>query len=138
LERDAESLAAGRRADSIFRELIREYPDQFEYAYQLTLIQEEFGLHFNAAERWPEAIRSFEAVRQTLKDMAARHGTLASRMCDIQERIAAADINLREVYAKDPQRTRHPAGRSPQKRMRSARSYHSSAPSRGTSRLPGP
>jgi hypothetical protein len=32
LERDAESLAAGRRAESIFRELIPEHPDQFQYA----------------------------------------------------------------------------------------------------------
>jgi hypothetical protein len=101
-ERDAESLAAGRRAESIFRELVREHPDQYEYADQLSLVQEEFGHHFNAAERWPEAIRSFEAVRLTLKDMAARHGRLVSVMARIQERIATADYNLRDVYATDP------------------------------------
>jgi tRNA A-37 threonylcarbamoyl transferase component Bud32/tetratricopeptide (TPR) repeat protein len=104
LEHDAESLAAGRRAESVFRELIREHPDQIEYVFQLSLVQEEFGLHFNAAERWPEAIRSFEAVLQTLKDMVARHGRLVSAMVKIQERIATADFNLREAYATDPAR----------------------------------
>jgi hypothetical protein len=64
-------------------------------------VQEEFGHHFNAARRWPEAIRSFEAGRQTLKDMATRHGRLVSAMVTIQERIARADFNLREVYAND-------------------------------------
>jgi hypothetical protein len=104
LERDAESLAAGRRAESIFRDLMREHPDQVEYAFQLSLVQEEFGLHFNAAEQWPEAIRSFEAVLQTLKDMVVRHGRLVSAMVKIQERIATADFNLREAYATDPAR----------------------------------
>jgi eukaryotic-like serine/threonine-protein kinase len=101
-ERDAESLAAGRRAESIFQELVRDHVDQFEYAVFLSLAQEELGLHFNAAEQWPEAISRFEAVRRTLKDMAAHHGKLVSRMSRIQERLAAADNNLRAAYDSDP------------------------------------
>ena len=34
--------------------------------------------------------------------MAGRHGVLASKMVQIQSRIAAADINLRDAYASDP------------------------------------
>ena len=56
----------------------------------------------HGAERSDEAIRSFEAARQTLKEMAGRHGKLVSRMASIQARIAAVDINLMEAYASDP------------------------------------
>ena len=41
-------------------------------------------------------------ARQTLKEMASRHGKLVSRMATIQERIAVVDINLMEAYAPDP------------------------------------
>jgi hypothetical protein len=102
LERDAESLAAGHRAESIFRDLVREHPDQIEYGVQLSLTQEELGNHHEFAGRGPEAIRHLEAARRTLKDMAVRHGHLVSAMARIQERIAGADFNLREAYASDP------------------------------------
>ena len=99
-----ESLAAGRQAESIFQTLVRDHPDHFEYAWQLSLAQEELGLHLGFAERWPETIRSREAVRRTLQDMVARHGKLVSRMARIQDRIAAADINLRLAYDSDPRK----------------------------------
>jgi hypothetical protein len=83
---------------------VREHPDRFEYAWQLSLAQEELGLHLLSIERLPEAIRNFEAVRRTLHDMAGRHGKLVSRMAQIQARLAAADINLREAYDSDPAR----------------------------------
>ena len=96
------ALAAGRQAEAIFQALVREHPDRYDFAVRLSLAQEEVGLHLIEAERWPEAIRSLEAVRRTLKDMADRHGKLVSRMSQIQERIAEADINLRDAYASDP------------------------------------
>lgn len=99
-----ESLAAGRQAESIFQALVREQPDHFGYAWQLSLAQEEMGIHLSSAQRWPEAIRTFQAVRRTLKDMAARHGNLVSRMAQIQGRMAAADYNLIGVYESDPAR----------------------------------
>src|SRR5262249_48888183 len=52
--------------------------------------------------RVPEAIGHFEAVRRTLQDMAARHGKLVSRMAEIQGRLAAAGIHLREAYDSGP------------------------------------
>jgi eukaryotic-like serine/threonine-protein kinase len=99
--RDAEALAAGRGAESIFQDLVREHPDRSEYALQLSLAQDELGRHFLDSGRPAEAIRSFEAVRRTRKDLAAHHGKLVSKMAEIQELIAAADINLREAYASD-------------------------------------
>ncbi|MHB1562277.1 MAG: serine/threonine-protein kinase, partial [Isosphaeraceae bacterium] len=99
-----ESLEAGRRAESIFQTLVREQPDHYEHSWQLSLAQEELGIHLSGARRWPEAIHSFEAVRRTLKDMAARHGNLVSRMARIQERIATVDLNLIGAYESDPAR----------------------------------
>ena len=99
-----EALAAGRQAESIYEALVREHPDHFGYAWQLSLAQEEFGLRLLGVDRVPEAIRNFEAVRRTLQDMATRHGKLVSRMAQIQGRLAAADINLREAYDSDPVR----------------------------------
>jgi hypothetical protein len=95
-------LAAGRRAESIFRALIREYPDRFDLAWQLTLVQEELGLLFISTEHWPDAIFSFDETRRTLENLANRHGKLVSRMATIQARIAAVDINLMSAYASDP------------------------------------
>ncbi len=99
-----ESLAAGRQAEAIFQALVREQPHHFDHAWQLSLAQEELGIHLSAARRWPEAIRSFEAVRRTLMEMAARHGKLVSRMAQIQGRIAEADFNLIGAYESDPAR----------------------------------
>ena len=46
---------------------------------------------------------AFESARQTLNDMAVRHGKLVSRMAAIKDRIAAVDINLLESYgSSDP------------------------------------
>ncbi len=101
-DRRALALAAGRRAESIFRTLVREYPDRFDLAWQLCLVQDELGLHFTNAEQWHEAILAFEEARRTLKEMAGRHGKLVSRMASIQSRIAAVDINLLNAYASDP------------------------------------
>ena len=78
--RRALALAAGRRAESIFRTLVREYPDHFDFAYQLSLVQDELGQRFTNAEQWHEAIAHFEEAHQTLKEMAGRHGNLVSRM----------------------------------------------------------
>ncbi len=44
------SLEAGHRAESIFRALVREYPDRFDLARQLSLAEEELGNHYKAAE----------------------------------------------------------------------------------------
>jgi tetratricopeptide (TPR) repeat protein len=98
----ARSLKAGHRAESIFRTLVQEYPDHYDFAVQLSLVEEELGNHYKDAGRWREAISAFEQTRQTLKQMAVRHGNLVSRMAVIQERIAAADVNLRDAYASDP------------------------------------
>jgi hypothetical protein len=98
----APSLEAGHQAESIFRALIREYPDRFDLAWQLSLAEEEIGFRYDAAERWHEAIAAFEQTRRTLKEMAGRHGDLASRIVHILRRIAAVDINLRDAYASDP------------------------------------
>ncbi len=98
-DRRALALAAGRRAESTFRTLVREYPDHFDFVYQLNLVQDELGQRFTNAERWDEAILSFEEAHQTLKEMASRHGNLVSRMATIQARIAAVDINLLNAYA---------------------------------------
>jgi hypothetical protein len=96
------ALAAGHRAESIVRELVREYPDRFDMAWQLSLVHEELGLIYIAAERWQEAILACEETRRVLKEMAGRHGKVVSRMATIQSRIASADINLSEAYASDP------------------------------------
>ncbi len=96
------ALEAGRRAESIFRTLVRECPDRFDFAWQLSLVEEELGIRYNIAERRPEAIAAFEQTRRTLKEMADRHGNLVSRMASIQARVAAADFNLIEAYASDP------------------------------------
>ena len=102
-ERLDESLAAGHQAETTFQALVRDHPDHFEYAWQLSLAQEELGLHLGLAGRWREAVPWREAVRQTLQQMAQRHGNLVSRMALIQERIAAANSNLVEAYrALDP------------------------------------
>jgi tetratricopeptide (TPR) repeat protein len=98
----ARSLEAGHQAESIFQKLVREYPDGYDLTWLLALAQEELGFRYNAAERWHEAISAFEQARQTLKQMASRHGDLASKMVHIHRRIAAADINLRDAYASDP------------------------------------
>ena len=97
-ERLDESLAAGHQAETILQALVRDHPDHFEYAWQLSLGQEELGLQLGFAGRWREAVPWREAVRQTLQQMAARHGKLVSRMARIQERIAAANSNLVEAY----------------------------------------
>ena len=102
-ERLDEALAAGHQAETAFQALVRDHPDQFDYAWQLSLAQEELGLHLGLAGRWREAILWRQAVRQTLQQMGARHGDLVSRMAQIQERIAAANTNLVEAYrALDP------------------------------------
>ncbi|HKI21273.1 MAG TPA: hypothetical protein VKA15_25490, partial [Isosphaeraceae bacterium] len=102
LEQKALSFAAGHRAESIFRTLVREFPDHFGHPYQLSLVEQELGGGYKAAERWPEAIAAFEQARQTLKEMAGRFGNLVSRMALIQALIAVADFNLSEAYAPDP------------------------------------
>ncbi|MGO9469832.1 MAG: protein kinase domain-containing protein [Isosphaeraceae bacterium] len=102
LEQKALSLAAGHRAESIFRTLVREFPDHFGHPFQLSLVEQELGGGYKAAERWPEAIAAFEQARQTLKEMAGRFGNLVSRMALIQALIAVADFNLSEAYASDP------------------------------------
>ena len=102
-ERLDESLGFGHQAETTFQTLVRDHPDEFEYAWQLSLAQEELGLQLGFAGRWREAVPWREAVRQTLQKMAARHGNLVSRMAQIQERIAAANSNLVEAYrALDP------------------------------------
>ncbi len=102
-ERLDESLAAGHQAETTFQTLVRDHPDEFEYAWQLSLAQEELGLQLGFAGRWREAVPWREAVCQTLQQMGARHGNLVSRMARIQERIAAANSNLVEAYrALDP------------------------------------
>ena len=50
----------------------------------------------------PRRSLAFEADRRTLKEMAARHGNLVSRMAQIQDRIAAVDINLIERVCVGP------------------------------------
>ena len=102
-ERLDESLGFGHQAETIFQGLVRDHPDHFEYAWQLSLAQEELGLQLGFAGRLREAVPWRETVRQTLQQMAARHGKLVSRMALIQERIAAANSNLIEAYrALDP------------------------------------
>jgi Protein kinase domain len=96
------ALEAGNRAEPIFRALVRECPDRFDFAWQLSLAEEELGLRYNIAERRPEAIAAFEQTRRTLLEMADRHGNLVSRMASIQARIASADFNLIDAYASDP------------------------------------
>src|SRR5262249_48833266 len=54
-----------------------------------------------AVERGPEAILCYEAARRTLKDSAARHGKLVSRMARIQGLLAEADFNLMAAYESD-------------------------------------
>ncbi len=95
-------LAAGRRAESTFRTLVRDYPDQFELALQLCLAQDELGFLFTSTGQWADAIPRFEEARQTLKEMAGRSRNLVSRMATVQARIAMVDINLMEAYASDP------------------------------------
>ncbi len=98
----AAALGAVRQAESIFRALLREYPDRFEPAWQLSLAQEELGLHFTNAEQWHQAILTLEAAHRTLKQLAGDHGKLVSKMASIQSRIAELDINLLNAYASDP------------------------------------
>ncbi len=98
------ALDAARQAESIFQTLLREYPESFDRAWELSLAEEEIGLRYNSAERFSEAIAAFEQTRRTLKQMAGRHGDLPSKMVHIQSRISAADINLRDAYASDPVR----------------------------------
>ena len=75
-----------------------EYPDHFDFAWQLGLVYDQLGLLFTSAEQWHEAILAFEEARRTLQEMAGRHGKLVSRMASIQARIAAVDINLLNAY----------------------------------------
>ncbi len=101
-DRRALALAVGRRAESIFRTLVREYPDRFDPAWHLSLVQDELGLLFISAKQWHEAIVGFQEEHRTLHEMARRHGKLVSRMAAIQSRIAEMDINLMDAYASDP------------------------------------
>jgi eukaryotic-like serine/threonine-protein kinase len=96
------ALAAGRRAESIFQTLVRQYPDRYDLALQLYLVQDQLGLLFTGAEQWQEAILGFVGARRTLTEMAARHGKIVSRMVEIQARIATEDFNLIEAYASGP------------------------------------
>lgn len=96
------ALRAGHRAESICGTLVRECPDRFDYGWELSLVEEEFGILYTAAERWPEAIAAFEQTRQMLKEMAGRHRESVSKMANIQARIAVADFNLSEAYGSDP------------------------------------
>jgi eukaryotic-like serine/threonine-protein kinase len=101
-DRQEEAFAAGRRAESIFRTLVRDYPDRFEFAWQLSLVQDELGVRSLGADRGPEAIQHFEAALGTLKDMRGHHGNLVSRMARIQGQIAVLGFNLLDAYASDP------------------------------------
>ena len=101
-DNQALALEAGRRAESIFGTLVVQYPDRFEAALQLSLVQDELGLLFMNAGQWHESILSFEKAHRTLEEMARRHGTLVSRMASIQSLLADVDINLLNAYSSDP------------------------------------
>ncbi len=92
------SLAAARRAESIFQTLAGQYPTRFDFAWEISLAQEKIGLRYNAVERWREAIAALEQNCRTLKAVAGRHADLASKMVHIQGRIAAADIKPEVLY----------------------------------------
>jgi len=96
-----EAAAESQKANAIYHELIAEHPDNFSYSYELSRSESEIGLTALFYERWGEAIESFASARRTIKDMAAKHGRLVSRMAAIQTLLAAADHNLREAYDSD-------------------------------------
>jgi hypothetical protein len=95
------ALAARRRAESIFPTLVREYPDRFEFGWQLSNAQDELVCFLLSGRHSREATAAFERVRQRLVDMVGPHGKLVSRMASIHERTAAVHINLMEAYADD-------------------------------------
>ncbi len=96
-----DALIHGRKASGIYQKLIAEHSDNPDYGFDLCQSESVIGLMAIAYERWGEAIESFTSVRSTLKEMAAKHGRLVSRMAMIQEWLAAADHNLRDAYDSD-------------------------------------
>jgi serine/threonine protein kinase len=102
--RPADAIAAGRRGIEIFKELVREYPESFENAWQLHLADEELGHAGMAYLNWNLAIEGYESSRKTLLAMASRHGGVVSRMVNIQNGLAETDYNLRDAYDSDPVR----------------------------------
>ncbi len=102
-----DALAQGRYASGIYQKLIAEHPHNPDYGFDLCQSESVIGLMAIAYERWSEAIESFASTRSILKEMAAKHGRLVSRMAMIQTQLAAADHNLRDAYDSDRARFRN-------------------------------
>ncbi len=95
------AVSTGEEAEAIFQSLVGEHPDSFDLCEQLFLAREELAMTLGDADRRDEAIRAYQKARATLKDMAARHGKLASRMIKIQGLTAEIDFNLIMIYDED-------------------------------------
>jgi serine/threonine protein kinase len=94
LGRRDEAVAAGRRAITISRDLLRDHPDEFGLAIEVARAYDEVGMRFLFTALAAQAIPDFEAERRLLKEVAARPGLPLSRMVSVQTRLAEADFNL--------------------------------------------
>jgi len=89
------ALVAGRRAIDIYRALVHDHPQDFDYSQQLNLAYQEVSFIPMVAGRTDEAVLLFEEARRTLKQAAASHGQMVSRMAKILADLAQVDYNVR-------------------------------------------
>jgi hypothetical protein len=90
-----DGLAAGRHAIDIYRNLVHDHPEDYEFGHQLNLAHQEVGfLQLNAGVT-DLAIHELEQARQTLEQMAASHAKIVSTRARILGELAKVDYNVR-------------------------------------------
>jgi tRNA A-37 threonylcarbamoyl transferase component Bud32 len=90
----AEAIAWGRMAIADFQALANEDMGHYQNSFDLHEAQLELGIVFYDQSKWDEANECYMEARETLKRMRQRHGTLASRIMQIETLIAVDDHNL--------------------------------------------
>ena len=96
-----ESFQSGMRAQSIFRSLWANQPDQLLYGAQLQLASQELGLGYLDVGKPADAIAEFEKARQALKALAGKPGCQVSQAVHFKGLLAEVDYNVKVATDSD-------------------------------------
>ncbi len=95
------AFQSGMRAESIFRSLWAQEPDQLLYGAQLQLASQELGLAYLDMRKPAEAIAEFAKARQTLKALSSNPGCQVSQAVHFKGLLAEVDYNVKVATDSD-------------------------------------